>query len=127
MKQKKAKRVREQVVVYLDKQDRKILEEMAKETGLARTELFRRGLWRLAGETLKGSKRPGYSIDWLIENAVDDDVPPDLSERHDYYLYGGGFEKWFAGRKRHAETGGRPGKKSPAVKTPRARKRARTR
>ena len=76
---------------------------MAKETGLARTELFRRGLWRMAGETLKGSKRPGFSIDYLIDNAVDDDIPPDLSERPDYYLYGGGYEKWFAARKGRAK------------------------
>jgi hypothetical protein len=102
MRPKKAKRVREQVVVYLDKQDRAILEEMAKKTGLARTELFRRGLWRLAGETLKGPKRPGFSIDYLIENAVDDGLPADVSERHDYYLYGGGYEKWFEKKKANA-------------------------
>lgn len=94
MRQKKVKRVREQFVVYLDKRDRAILEEVAKETGLARTELFRRGLWVLAGEMLTGPKRPGSSIDYLIANAVDDGFPPDVAERHDYYLYGGGYEKW---------------------------------
>jgi len=109
MKPKKPKRVREQVVVYLDKRDRAILEEMAKETGLARTELFRRGLWRLAGETLKGPKRPGSSIDYLIENAVDDGFPPDVAERHDYYLYGGGFDKFIAARKKREKKRARPG------------------
>jgi hypothetical protein len=99
MKPKKSNRVREQVVVYLDKQDRALLERMTKETGLARTELFRRGLWRLAGETLSENK-PGSAFEYLIANAVDDDIPPDLSERPDYYLYGGGYEKWFAEKKR---------------------------
>ena len=42
-----AKRVREQVVVYLDERDRKLLEQLTKTTGLAKTELFRRGLRRL--------------------------------------------------------------------------------
>lgn len=95
--------------MYLDKRDRAILEEMAKETGLARTELFRRGLWRLAGETLKGPKRPGSSIDYLIENAVDDGFPPDVAERHDYYLYGGGFDKFIAARKKREKKRARPG------------------
>ena len=97
---KKPKRVREQVVAYLDARDRRLLEDLVKETGLARTELLRQGLWILGSERLHGSAKPGSAIDWLIENAVDDDVPPDLSERHDYYMYGGGFEKWFAARKK---------------------------
>jgi len=101
MAPRKPARVREQVVVYLDKHDRALLERMAKQTGLARTELFRRGLWRLAGETLR-ENRPGSAFEYLIANAVDDDIPPDLSERPDYYLYGGGYEKWFAEKKRRA-------------------------
>lgn len=102
MPPKKPKRVREQVVAYLDARDRALLEDLVKETGLSRTELLRQGLWKLGSERLTGSARPGSAIDWLIENAVDDDLPPDVSERHDYYLYGGGYEKWFAARKRKA-------------------------
>jgi hypothetical protein len=95
MSAKKAKRVREQVVVYLDDRDRALLEQMAKETGLARTELFRRGLRRLAAETL-AEGQPGSALAWLLANAVDDPYPPDVAERHDYYLYGGGYEKYKA-------------------------------
>jgi len=108
MAMKKPKRVREQFVVYLDKRDREILEEVAKETGLARTELFRLGLWRLAGETLMGPTRPGSSIDYLIETAAHDDLPADVAERHDYYLYGGGFEKWAAEKKKIGKKRARP-------------------
>lgn len=88
----KPRRVREQVVVYLDARDRALLEEMAEATGLPRTELFRRGLRRLAEEVLT-EKRPGYSLEYLVATASDTSFPPDISERHDYYLYGGGYEK----------------------------------
>jgi hypothetical protein len=83
---------REQVVVYLDARDRALLEELAERTGLARTELFRRGLRRLAAE-LPGEQKPGSSLEYLIAAASGDDFPPDLAERHDDYLYGGGYER----------------------------------
>ena len=92
MTQRKSKRVREQVVVYLDDRDRALLEEMAEKTGLARTELFRRGLRRLAEETM-GARKRGSSLAYLIATATEDAFPPDLSVRHDEYLYGGGAEK----------------------------------
>ncbi|MGQ0560975.1 MAG: ribbon-helix-helix protein, CopG family [Gemmatimonadota bacterium] len=91
--------MREQVVVYLDDRDRALLEEMAEKTGLARTELFRRGLRRLAEETLAQSK-PGSALDFLIATAADDGLPPDVAERHDEYLYGGGYEKKKPAKKR---------------------------
>ena len=28
------------------------------------------------------------ALQWLADNAVDDDLPIDLSSEHDYYLYG---------------------------------------
>lgn len=86
----KAKREREQVVVYLDARDRALLQEMTERTGLPKTELFRRGLRRLADETLS-EKKPGSSLRYLIETAADDEFPPDIAERADDYLYGGGY------------------------------------
>jgi hypothetical protein len=86
----KPSRVREQAVVYLSARDRELLERLAQETGLSRTELFRRGLRRLADEVLT-DRRPGASLDHLIAIADDGDAPTDLSERHDHYLYGGGY------------------------------------
>jgi hypothetical protein len=89
MARKKADRIGEQVVVYLAPQDRALLEQMADKTGLARTELFRRGLRRLADEML-GSKKPGSSFEYLIANSgADDGLPPDVAARHDYYLAAG--------------------------------------
>lgn len=31
---------------------------------------------------------PLHALQWLAENAVDDDLPSDLSAQHDHYLYG---------------------------------------
>jgi hypothetical protein len=84
----KSKQAREQVVVYLDTRDRALLEELAEKSGLPRTELFRRGLRRLAEELL-GEKQPGASLSYLVATGRDDGLPPDVAERHDDYLYGG--------------------------------------
>jgi hypothetical protein len=86
----KPKIVREQVVVYLDTADRALLEEMAQKTGLARTELFRRGLRRLADDLMSDS-RPGASLEYLATTAREDSLPPDVAVRHDHYLHGGGY------------------------------------
>ena len=92
MTKSKPKRVREQVVVYLGAQDRALLEELSEKTGLATTELFRRGLRRLADEIL-GEAGPGSSLRHLVATATADEFPPDVAERADHYLYGGGYQQ----------------------------------
>lgn len=89
MPKRAPKRVREQVVVYLDARDRALLDRLTKETGLAKTELFRRGLRRLADDALTGTA-PGYSLRHLVATAERDDFPPDVAEHADEYLYGKG-------------------------------------
>jgi hypothetical protein len=76
-------RVREPVQVYLDRQDRDLLEQLVESTGLPRTELIRRGLRALAAEKLV-SRPPGRSMESLI--GPFGDAPDDLAERHDAYL-----------------------------------------
>jgi hypothetical protein len=95
----KGGRGREQVVVYMQEGDRDLLEQLAEQTGLSRTEIFRRGLRRLAEELLP-EQQAGSSLDYLIAMAGDSEAPADLSERPDYYLYGGGYERH--GRKARA-------------------------
>ncbi len=89
-KTKKTKR--EAVMVYLDSRDRDLLERLARKTGLPRTELLRRGLRYVAGKEL-ASESPGSAFDHLVETASDKG-PADLSERPDYYLFGGGYREW---------------------------------
>ena len=79
-------------MVYLESRDRELLEKLVEKTGLSRTELLRRGLWQLAGRELN-QQEPGSAFSYLVETASDADVPADLSERGDYYIYGGGYEK----------------------------------
>ena len=92
MPKQRPKRLREQVVVYLDPRDRALLDEMAEKTGLPKTELFRRGLRRLADETLD-QNRSGSSLRYLVSTAGDDAFPADVSERADHYLYGSGYDE----------------------------------
>ena len=99
---RKPSRAREQVMVYLDKRDRALLEALAKKTGLARTELLRRGLWQLASRTLVDAK-PGSAIEDMIATASDAEVPPDLSEHPDHYLYAGGYDRWFGAKRKVGE------------------------
>jgi hypothetical protein len=37
---------------------------------------------------LAEQKPPVHALQWLAENALDDDLPGDLSAQHDHYLYG---------------------------------------
>jgi hypothetical protein len=90
MATKKTTHRRQQVVVYLDERDQALLNQVTMKTGLAKTEVFRRGLKRLAEDELEG-RSPGLSLAHLIATARDDDLPADVAERHDAYLYGGEY------------------------------------
>lgn len=84
----KPRRVREPVQVYLDPDDKALLEEVARKTGLSQAEVLRRGMRRLSADLLTES-RPGASLDTLIGAlGADPSVPADLASRHDEYLYG---------------------------------------
>ena len=82
----KRSRVREPVQVYVDRDDRALLDAVAARTGLARAEVLRRGLRVLASQVLM-ERRPGGSLDALIGVLRDETgTPRDLAERHDEYL-----------------------------------------
>jgi hypothetical protein len=84
---KRAGSVREPVQVYLDEQDRDILESLVERSSLSRAELLRLGLRRLSDEMLT-ERKPGTSLATLV-GALDaaPSVPEDLAARHDAYLY----------------------------------------
>ena len=83
---KRPHQVREPVQVYLDPQDRELLERVAKTKGWSRAEVLRRGLRTLATDALT-ERPPGWSLQYLIGILGDDpSIPTDLAERHDYYL-----------------------------------------
>jgi hypothetical protein len=104
-----SKRVREQAVVYLADRDRTLLDELVHETGLSRTELFRRGLWALAAQLRRQTRVS--ALETLIGSAGAATGPSDLSERADDYLYGGGYAALAQGDNRTsavAESGEQP-------------------
>lgn len=87
-----SRRVREPVQVYLDPQDKTLLEELARRTSLSQAEILRRGLRRISADLLE-SARPGASLDALIGALGEGrDLPSDLAAHHDEYLYPGDAE-----------------------------------
>jgi hypothetical protein len=84
---KKPTRVGEPVQVYLNDRDRELLDELAERSDLARSEVLRVALRRLAAD-LPGATRVGAALPTLVgvlDSATD--VPADLAGRHDEYLY----------------------------------------
>lgn len=84
---KKPTRVGEPVQVYLNDRDRDLLDELAERSALARSEVLRVALRRLAAD-LPGATNVGAALPTLV-GALDSakDVPADLAARHDEYLY----------------------------------------
>ena len=86
MPSKRTPAVREPVQVYLSRQDRDLLEQIAGKTGWSRAEILRRGMRRVAADVLADESpmlaflRESASAEWPS------DTPSDLAERHDEHL-----------------------------------------
>jgi hypothetical protein len=78
---KRPGKVREPLQVYLDSDERRLLDRLARETGLSRAEILRRGLKSFAAE--RRGKSPMLEF---LESMRDAELPSDLAERHDDYL-----------------------------------------
>ena len=74
--------VREPIQVYLDRDERALLDRLAKEQGLSRAEVLRRGIRSFAAHE-SGARSPMLEF---MKSITGDDWPPDLAERHDDYL-----------------------------------------
>lgn len=74
-------RVREPLQVYLDPDERGLLDRLARETGLSRAEILRRGLKSFAAE--QRGKSPMLEF---MDSMAGAEFPPDMAERHDEYL-----------------------------------------
>jgi hypothetical protein len=86
MAPKRGTEVREPVQVYLAPADRALLDRVAEKAGLARTEVLRLGLRRVAAEFLADENpmlaliREQSAADWPAE------TPRDVAQQHDRYL-----------------------------------------
>lgn len=75
-------RVREPLQIYITSDERRLLDRMAKETGLSRAEVLRRGLRSFARE------QPAASSPMLefMRDMRGSDWPADIGRNHDRYL-----------------------------------------
>ncbi len=76
--------VRDPVQVYLAPDDRKLLDSLAKATGLSRAEVLRRGIRSFAAMARSGGVK-GPMLAYL-EEAAGEKWPEEIAERHDEFL-----------------------------------------
>lgn len=70
--------------VYLAPDDRKLLESLARATGLSRAEILRRGIRSFAAAAKgAGTRSPMLAF---VEDMASDEWPEGLAERHDEFL-----------------------------------------
>ena len=84
MSQRKPPRrvVREPVQVYLAPDERKLLDSLARATGLSRAEILRRGIRSFAAAT-RGAKSPMLAF---LDEVAGEEWPGGIAERHDEVL-----------------------------------------
>ena len=73
--------VRERVQVYLDADDRDLLNRLAEETGLAKAEILRRGMRSFAREQQGGSPMLRF-----VAESTDSGWPDEVAANHDDVL-----------------------------------------
>src|SRR5215208_1583739 len=83
---KKPGAVRGPVQVYLTKQDRALLDKVAKATGLSRAEVLRRGLRSIGASVLAEANPVLALLDEMAKGDWPAAMPQDVAERHDQYL-----------------------------------------
>jgi hypothetical protein len=74
--------VREPVQVYLAPDERKLLDSLARSTGLSRAEILRRGIRSFAAAT-RGAASPMLA---LLDDLAQEEWPEGVAEQHDTLL-----------------------------------------
>jgi hypothetical protein len=74
--------VREPVQVYLAPDDRRLLDSLARATGLSRAEILRRGI-RSCAAAAQGGKSPMLAF---LDEVAGEEWPESTAERHDEFL-----------------------------------------
>lgn len=78
----KPRGVREPLQIYMAPDERRLLDTMAKQTGLSRAEILRQGLRKFAAEKA-GSDGP---VQEFMRAMREKPLPADIAEAHDDYL-----------------------------------------
>jgi hypothetical protein len=79
------KPVREPIQVYLAEGERRLLDQLAKDAGVSRAEVLRRGIAAVARESQPWETSPVLEFVRRVQ-AEGAGLPPDVGERHDDYL-----------------------------------------
>jgi hypothetical protein len=82
MKKPQRLKVREPIQIYIDADERRLLDQLADATGLSRAEILRQGLRSFAAERA-GTHGPMESF---MKSLRKKPFPADMAERHDDYL-----------------------------------------
>ncbi|HEX9165481.1 MAG TPA: CopG family transcriptional regulator [Gemmatimonadales bacterium] len=85
MNETRPKRVREPLQVYLAEEERRLLDRLAREAGVSRAEILRRGIAAVARESEPWDASPVLSFVRRVGSQAGD-LPPDVASRHDDYL-----------------------------------------
>ena len=83
---RKPRSVREPVQVYLDREDRDVLDALSATAGISRAEALRRGMRRLAAEVLARQDSAHAFVAEMVGAEWPASTPSDLAARHDDYL-----------------------------------------
>jgi hypothetical protein len=82
MKKSRSLKVREPIQIYIDADERRLLDQLADATGLSRAEILRQGLRSFAAEQA-GTDGPMESF---MKSLHKKPFPADIAERHDDHL-----------------------------------------
>ena len=80
------KRVSEPVQVYLDRGQRRRLEQLAAELGLSKSDVVRRGLEALERQMADPTEHPALRIIGIASREITKSVKYDVAVEHDRYL-----------------------------------------
>jgi hypothetical protein len=78
-------KVREPIQVYLAEEERRLLDRLARESGVSRAEILRRGIAAVAREQEPWEASPVLGFVRRVAAEVPD-LPPDAAARHDDHL-----------------------------------------
>jgi Arc/MetJ-type ribon-helix-helix transcriptional regulator len=92
----KGKRVSEPVQVYLDRGQRRRLEQLAGELGLSKSDVVRRGLEALERQMADPAEHPALRIIGIASGEATKGAAYDIAVEHDRYLAESERKSWKA-------------------------------
>ncbi len=93
-------RVSEPVQVYLDRSQRRLLEQLADELGLTKSDVIRRGIEALERQMTDPAEHPALRIIGIASGESTKAIGYDVAREHDRYLAESEEKSWKAAPRR---------------------------